>query len=132
MVKAFVFGKFLPFHKGHEAMIRFAAGRCDFLTVLACCSDTETVPGEVRKRWIEETFGNQPNFEVRFLDYRESDLPNTSVASHDVSKLWSEKFSRLLPGYQRVITSEPYGDYIASMMGIEHVPFDLARQHVQS
>jgi HTH-type transcriptional repressor of NAD biosynthesis genes len=24
MIKAFVFGKFYPFHKGHEAMINFA------------------------------------------------------------------------------------------------------------
>ena len=33
MIKAFVFGKFLPFHKGHEAMINFALTKCDFLAV---------------------------------------------------------------------------------------------------
>ncbi|MFD3001978.1 adenylyltransferase/cytidyltransferase family protein [Pontibacter toksunensis] len=39
MSKAFVSGKFLPFHKGHHAMIEFALERYDFLTVLVCCID---------------------------------------------------------------------------------------------
>ena len=55
MVKGFVFGKFLPFHKGHQAMINFALGHCDFLTVLVCASDKETISGEPRKGWIEKT-----------------------------------------------------------------------------
>lgn len=29
MKEAFVFGKFLPFHKGHEALIRFALPKAD-------------------------------------------------------------------------------------------------------
>jgi HTH-type transcriptional repressor of NAD biosynthesis genes len=56
MVKAFVFGKFLPFHKGHEAMINFALSKCDLLTVLVCCSDKENISDTVRSSWIEKTF----------------------------------------------------------------------------
>lgn len=43
MIKAFVFGKFLPFHQGHEHLINFALGHCDQLTVLVCASDRETL-----------------------------------------------------------------------------------------
>lgn len=130
MRKAFVFGKFLPFHKGHEALIRFALTRCDFLTVLICCSNRESVPANVRKGWMEQTFGDIPQLEFRILDYREEELPNTSVSSEEVSLIWSRKFLELFPGYECVITSEKYGDYIAAFMQIKHIPFDIPRKQV--
>lgn len=77
MTKAFVFGKFLPFHKGHEALINFASSKCDYLTVLVCCSDKEHIPDVVRKAWIEKTFECQANIEVKVFNYLESELPNT-------------------------------------------------------
>ncbi|MBE7169208.1 MAG: AAA family ATPase [Williamsia sp.] len=124
MIKAFVFGKFLPFHKGHEAMINFARTKCDFLTVLVCCSDKETISGATRKGWIQKTFENKRNVEVRLYDYQESSLPNTSVSSRRISEVWAAVFSGLLPGYSLLITSEEYGNYVAEYMAIQHIPFD--------
>lgn len=128
MVKAFVFGKFLPFHKGHEAMINFALSKCDFLTVLICCSDREQIPANTRQEWITKTFEAETRIGVRIFNYSESELPNTSVASKDVSGIWSAKFKILFPDYQLVITSEEYGDYVASFMGIEHIAFDIPKR----
>jgi HTH-type transcriptional repressor of NAD biosynthesis genes len=130
MIKAFVFGKFLPFHKGHEAMIRFALTKCDFLTVLICCSDKEKVTNTIRKNWIESTFKETQNIEVRVFNYLESDLPNTSVPSSEVSKIWSETFKTLFPDYDLVITSEEYGNYIADFMEIKHISFDNKRNKI--
>jgi len=128
MVKAFVFGKFLPFHKGHEAMINFASNQCDFLTVLICCSDKESISEYIRKGWIEKNFTHCNNIEVKTFNYLESELPNTSVSSREVSKKWAEKFKMLFPDYDLLITSEKYGDYVASFMGIKHIVFDIPRQ----
>lgn len=128
MVKAFVFGKFLPFHKGHEAMINFALTKCDFLTVLVCCSDKENIPATTRQKWIEKTFETHKNIEVKTFNYSENEFPNTSVSSQEVSKIWSSKFKELFPDYDLVITSEEYGNYVASYMGIEHIPFDIPKQ----
>lgn len=129
MVKAFVFGKFLPFHNGHKAMIDFALTKCDFLTVLVCCSDKEDIPAAARKKWIETTFDLPSNsLEVRSYNYLESELPNTSVSSKEISKVWSEKFKGLFPDYSLLITSEPYGNYVASFMEIQHIPFDIPKQ----
>lgn len=128
MVKAFVIGKFLPFHKGHEAMIHFALTKCNFLTVLICCSDKEILPGETRKKWIEKSFETQKNIEVRCFNYSENDLPNTSITSKEVSKIWSEIFYELFPDYDLVITSEEYGNYVAEFMGIKHIAFDTPRK----
>lgn len=128
MTKAFVFGKFLPFHKGHEAMIQFAWTKCDFLTVLVCCSDKESIPDTVRVAWIEQTFEGQKDIEVRAFNYLESELPNTSESSRSVSKIWADRFQTLLPGYTLLVTSEPYGDFVADFMGIQHIPFDPSRR----
>lgn len=127
MVKAFLFGKFLPFHKGHEAMINFALTKCDFVTILICCSDKENIPAKTRKEWIEKTFNKEENINVKICNYIESEFPNTSETSQSVSKIWSKKFKELFPDYDLVITSEEYGNYVASFMGIKHIAFDISR-----
>jgi len=127
MVKAFVFGKFLPFHKGHEAMIGFALTKCDFLSVLVCCDNDEDIPGEIRKHWIESTFSAVQNIEVEVLHYDHNILPNSSQTSANVSEIWSVEFKKRYPDYNLVITSEPYGDLVANFMGIYHIPFDLGK-----
>ncbi len=111
-------------------MISFALGQCDFLSVLICCSNTETISGELRKQWINETFGCNPKLEVLVFNYNESDLANTSQASEEVSKAWSVIFKKLFPEYSTVVTSEPYGDYIAGFMNVKHIPFDISRRHI--
>lgn len=128
MVKAFVFGKFLPFHKGHEAMINFALTKSDFLTILICCSDKENIPSTIRQKWIEKTFETQKNIEVKTFNYLESEFPNTSVSSIEVSKIWSTIFKELFPTHDLVITSEEYGNFVASFMQIRHISFDISKQ----
>lgn len=128
MTKAFVFGKFLPFHKGHEAMINFAMTKCDFLTVLVCCSDKENIPDNVRSLWIQKSFENEKKVEVRTFSYLESELPNTSEASESVSIIWAEIFKKLLPDYSLLITSEEYGNYVSVFMNIQHIAFDIPKK----
>lgn len=128
MVKAFVFGKFLPFHKGHEAMINFALTKCDFLTVLVCCSDKERIPDTLRKGWIEKAFEKEKNIEIRTFNYLESELPNTSTSSESVSKVWADVFKKQLPDHSLLITSEEYGNYVAAFMNVQHIAFDIPKK----
>jgi HTH-type transcriptional regulator, transcriptional repressor of NAD biosynthesis genes len=130
MVKAFVFGKFMPFHKGHEAMIKFALQHCDVLNVLICCSDKEHISGKIRKNWIAKTFAHDKKVKVQIFNYLESELPNTSVSSKDVSQIWAEKFKILFPKHSLLITSEPYGNFVADFMHIKHLAFDFDRNIV--
>ena len=128
MVKAFVFGKFLPFHKGHEAMINFALANCDFLTVLVCCSDKENIQDTYRKAWIEKAFEKEKNIEIRTFNYLESELLNTSESSESVSKIWAEVFKKQLPDYSLLITSEEYGNFVAAFMNIQHIAYDIPKK----
>jgi len=129
MTKAFVFGKFLPFHKGHEAMINFALSKCEFLTVLVCCSAKESIPDTYRKAWIEKAFEKEKNIEIRTLNYLESELPNTSESSESVSKIWADIFIKQFPDYSLLITSEEYGNFVAAFMNIQHIAFDIPKKH---
>jgi HTH-type transcriptional repressor of NAD biosynthesis genes len=58
----------------------------------------------------------------------ESELPNTSESSLQVSRAWSEKFKDLFPDYNLVVTSEEYGNYVTSFMGIQHIAFDIEKE----
>lgn len=127
MRKGFVFGKFMPFHKGHAAMIRFALSYCDTLSVLICCSNRETLPAGLRQSWVEETFRDEPRIQVLVYHYDERSLPNTSETSASVSAVWAKQFKLLFPDHTILVTSEPYGDLVADYMGITHIPFDMQK-----
>ncbi len=130
MVKAFVFGKFLPFHLGHKALIDFALEKCDHLTVLVCCSDRENIPCDLRKSWIETTFKDSKRLTVKAFNYSESELPNTSESSKEVSAVWAALFKEIIPKCSLLVTSEKYGTYVAEFMNIRHITFDIDRKHV--
>lgn len=127
MTSAFVFGKFLPFHKGHEALIRYALTISEHVSVLICCSDREKISPEIRKNWIDQTF-NIGSVEVSTYSYRESELPNTSVTSREVSRVWANVFKNIYPEVDLLITSEPYGKIVADYMNINHMAFDPERR----
>lgn len=128
MARGFVFGKFLPFHEGHAALIRFALEHCETVTVLVCEGEHEEIPGERRVAWIEETLRDEPRVLVRRYTYRESELTGSSEASEVASAAWAKVFLQELPGHDTLVTSEPYGDMVARFMGIRHIPFDPPRR----
>jgi len=109
-------------------MISFALTKCDFLSVLVCCDNEETIPADVRKGWIESSFAGAKNIEVKVLYYDNRLLPNTSQTSASVSGIWSAEFKKHYPDYDLVITSEPYGELVADFMGIRHIAFDLTKE----
>lgn len=112
-------------HKGHLLLIDFAKLHCDSLTVLVCSTKSELFAGETRKQWIlEET---QASVQVKLFEYDSEILPNTSISSKEVSKLWAEEFKRLLPETDIIFTSEQYGEYLAEFMNISHMMFDVGR-----
>ena len=130
MKMGLVFGKFMPLHKGHLALIDFALKNCDHLNIVLCCSPNESIVGAIRKQWLDEGFKNNKKVSVVRFDYDETLLPNTSVSSREVSYKWGAAFRSLIPETTIVFTSEPYGQYVAQYMGVEHIPFDPERKAV--
>jgi HTH-type transcriptional regulator, transcriptional repressor of NAD biosynthesis genes len=127
MKKGLVFGKFLPLHKGHIALIEFALQHCDYLSIVVCFTKNEPIDFLTRKRWLHEALDKYSNTEIITFGYDENILPNTSVSSREVSKAWAYAFKDLLPSIDILFTSEQYGEYVAEYMGIQHRAFDQQR-----
>jgi HTH-type transcriptional repressor of NAD biosynthesis genes len=132
MTHALVFGKFLPFHLGHKALIDFARQHSDLLTVLVCASDQETTPGAVRAAWVGAAYAAAGDVQVQLYAYNEAELPNTSETSEAVAQVWAEVFRRVVPTVSLVVTSEPYGALVAQSLGIRHLDFDVKRVQVST
>lgn len=128
--KGLVLGKFMPLHTGHVAMIEFALQHCETVVVMLCVSDKEAISGDLRKSWLDTTFGNNDRVEVALVEYDEAVLPNSSVSSREISALWAAYIGEHFPGIGIFVSSEPYGDYMAEYLGIEHRCFDQERKLV--
>ena len=127
MRKGFVFGKFMPLHKGHIALIDFALKNCDHLSIVLCYSSNEPIKGIVRKQWLESIVKNYDTVNILCFEYDENELPNTSVSSSEVSKVWATAFKKLLPDADIVFASEKYAEYIGEYMNVEYLLFDEKR-----
>lgn len=120
----------MPLHLGHVSMIRFALLHCDSLIVMLCVSSKEYISGDLRKACLQQTFGNDTRIKIALVEYDEAILPNSSVSSRSISSLWAEYIRVAFPGVGIFISSEPYGEFVAEFLGIEHRFFDLERKQV--
>ncbi len=127
MKRGLVLGKYMPVHNGHLNLIDFALTVCDELIVWVCESDQEKMPGQIRLKWIQEIYKNNPRVVPVLFQYNESDLPNTSVSDEEVSYVWSQAIKTNLPKIDVIITSEKYGDYVAEYLNIEHCFFKTTK-----
>jgi len=129
-MKGFVFGKFYPFHIGHQKMIEFALEKGE-VTVLICAEEKEKIDGNIRKQWIKDTFPDRKDLKIKVFRYSEKDFPNTSVSDWEASKIWSQVFKEYFPSENFLVTSEEYGEMLSVIMDIEHFTFDEKRENIQ-
>lgn len=129
-----VIGDFHPPHRGHEELWKFGASQVEQLIILLYSQPEDEIPGELRAAWVREMVSRFPQaFLVDHFEDTEAALPRgKEESSRDISKVWAEF---LLERYKDsppnvIFSSEPYGDYLAEYMGIEHRMFDYDRLSV--
>lgn len=115
MIVGFVVGKFYPPHRGHKHLIDEARRQVDRLIVMVPHHPSQTIPGEVRKAWLQEI---HPDCEI--------DLVADEL--EDDSREWAEFTARYLGFAPDVVfTSEDYGPEFARLLGARHVMIDRER-----
>lgn len=116
MTLGITIGKFYPFHRGHDHLIRTAKSQVDHLVVLVGFKPSHPIPGSVRAGWIRSL---HPDVEV--IEVLE-DIPNAPEP-------WATRALAVLAGRlpDLVFTSEIYGEPWARLMGAEHRVVDLDR-----
>jgi len=115
MTTGLVIGKFYPPHRGHKHLIESARAQVDRLTVLLCVHEDQTVPGDLRRAWLEEI---HPDCEIVAVP---DTLPEEPLAW---AKFVLDTFGR---APDVVFSSEDYGTPFASAMGATHVMVDRDR-----
>lgn len=118
MTLGFIVGKFYPPHLGHKYLIESARVQVDRLIVMIAHHESQTIPGELRKAWLENI---HPDCEIHLVpDELEDD-----------SSEWADFTVKHLGRAPDVVfSSEDYGPEYARLMGARHVMIDRPRETV--
>ncbi|MBS1543519.1 MAG: AAA family ATPase [Bacteroidetes bacterium] len=124
MKRGLVIGRFMPLHKGHMGLIRYAAARCDELIVSLSHRQEDPIPGELRHSWLMECSSSIPNVrtEISLDDFDDETLPMEQRLP-----VWAAFIRRRFPDIDLIFSSETYGPLLAREMGIMHAGYDFDR-----
>jgi HTH-type transcriptional repressor of NAD biosynthesis genes len=115
--------KAMPFHKGHEALIEYAKSKCDQLTILVGAREGEPIPLKYRLNWVSSAYLNDPKIVVLGDNISHPD----DLSYDDLSVWWGKHILENFGKFDRVFSSEDYGDFFAKAMKAENHVFNIAR-----
>ena len=124
MKRGLVIGKFMPLHKGHIALIEFAAANSDELIVSMSYTEHDPIDPMLRLAWIEFQFTNNPRVKIHSI---RDDFDDESVAFPERTAIWSKKMKEVYPPINILFSSEHYGEPFAKNLGVTHKVFDIGR-----
>ncbi|MBX3254472.1 MAG: AAA family ATPase [Chitinophagaceae bacterium] len=127
MKRGLVIGKFMPLHKGHIALIEFAASRCDELIVSMSYTDADPIEPQLRFKWIKEQFKNNSAIVPYII---KDDFDNEHLPLQERTAAWAKKMEQAYPPVDILISSENYGEPFALNMSAAHIVFDMQRSTV--
>ena len=58
-------GKFVAYHKGHQACINHFASLCEKLKVVICTKPSDRIPGDIRRKWLEQDLKFNVNKDIK-------------------------------------------------------------------
>lgn len=131
--KALVIGKFQPLHKGHLALIDFAATQAETVSVCVTGHDGEVIPLEERTWWVIESYAQNFSINVCNLYYDPGKLNESSVSDLKSSEEWAEYLKAELEDFSEIdviIGSELYVKYMADYLGIGYIIYDENRENM--
>lgn len=121
-----IVGRFHPPHLGHSWFINEAAGRCRRLVVFVNTRDGETVPGDLRSRWLADL---HPNVTVAQVAHN----LDTDWNDEELWATWIALFRTHWPhesGPHAVFSSDSYVSELARRLGAQAVVVDEPRVNV--
>jgi HTH-type transcriptional regulator, transcriptional repressor of NAD biosynthesis genes len=125
--KGVVFGKFMPPHKGHKALIEFAASQCEQLVVSMSFAPTDAIEPALRFSWLKEIFKDNSNIEiVQELD----DFSDDSQPLEEATKEWAVFIKHRFPDVEAFFCSELYGEPLARHLNLPCIYFDIERKQI--
>lgn len=131
--KALVIGKFQPLHKGHLALIDYAALQVEKVAVCVTAHDREIISIDQRIKWLTESYDDNPSIIVRGVSYDPDKLNESSVSDMKSSEEWADYLKGILDDFSEIdviIGSEMYVKFMADYIGIDHLIYDEHRTNL--
>ncbi len=127
-----VIWKFMPLHKGHESLLKFADNFVDQLFVVVDNVNPELFPewyisGEKRVAWIQELL---PSAKVFYIG---ENTPQQPDEHPDFWNYWKNillNITKIVPDF--LIASEEYGFKLWEVLDCEYIPFDIGRNMIST
>ncbi|GAB3513645.1 AAA family ATPase [Emticicia fontis] len=125
--KGLVFGKYMPVHEGHLALIEFAKSQCEHIIVSMSFMPNDPIDHTLRFGWLQKIFEGQPNITVveKIDDFHDESLP-----IFEATKLWADFIRREFPDIEAFFCSEDYGEPLSFHLDLPCVLFDKARLQI--
>ena len=120
MKRGLVIGNFCPLHRGHLALIRFAAGHCDELIVSMSYRPGDPIDPALRISWISETVKDNPIIKPQMVldDFDDETLPFPERMS-----IWADFIKKRYPKIDLLFSSEAYGEPFGTALEVPHFAF---------
>jgi HTH-type transcriptional regulator, transcriptional repressor of NAD biosynthesis genes len=125
--RGLVIGKFMPLHKGHVALINFAADQCDEVIVSMSYTEADPIPSNIRFDWLIHQFKDDSRIIPRLIPDTFDD-PHLSL--NERTKQWSSVIGQVYPRIDLIFSSEEYGEPFAKNLGAKHISFDPQRKTI--
>jgi HTH-type transcriptional repressor of NAD biosynthesis genes len=127
MIRGLVIGKFMPVHKGHVALIRFAAEQCDELILSMSYRPDDPIPGDLRLSWLREIFSADVKIRLNMIP---DNFDDEAQSWPERTNIWAAVIRRTYPPIDILFSSEEYGSFFANSLGVRNVDFDPSRKRV--
>lgn len=121
-----VLGKWMPLSVGHTYLISSAANGCDKLTVLACSIKSESIPGELRYKWVKSFCNSYKDKNIKVINMTE-ELPQLPEEHAQFWDIWCDVIKKSCPDIDVIYSSEDYGFELAKRLNIKHELVDKER-----
>ena len=114
----------MPLHSGHLNLISFALEHCKKITLLLVASNNDPIEPELRYSWLVEHYTKREEITV---DVTDRDNIN-ALPQKERTAAWCKFIKAEYPNIDCIISSESYGDTLASYLGVTHLKFDHKRK----
>ncbi len=127
MIRGLVIGKFMPVHNGHQALIYFAAERCDELIVSMSYTPSDPIAAHIRLKWLREIFKGNSKLYIQQI---EDDFDQPHLPPANRTAIWAAQIKKHYGKVDVVFSSEDYGEPFAAHLGARHISFDRERKMI--
>ncbi len=116
----------MPLHTGHLTLIKHGLEKCNKITILLVVTAGEPIEPELRYSWLVEHFKEEDRIHIETI-CRD---PINALPGELRTEAWCNFIKKEYNFVDVIISSEHYGDILASFLGIDHLKFDHKREIV--